>query len=246
MVKQVVLILLLLVPIATAFEIDSDNYSAQSYHYGLAGTYSESTTYLTRATTTYQQGSSGQASSTSYVANIGHFDPIDVTPPNLTNIQPTQDEVWSSSPIIDFIFNVSDNDELSNCQLYLDDTYIQNETAIINGGTNTISRNLGNGDYEYYILCYDPAGNNNSINKINFTVVYQAQSGGGGYVAPKINVTEEEGRTLEEFLEGRERPTFRSDDLKLVFFLILLWAFWYLFLYAPPAKKKPPKTVYIR
>ena len=248
MVKQVVFLLLLLVPIVAATEIESESFYVQSTHIGLSGYQGESTTYDSRATLTFQQGASGETGSATYTYDVGHFEPLDIEPPTVEYITPFEGQSLASSPIVPFTFNATDNNEVTNCELFINDVYTSNDTSITNGFPNTIQVNLVNGDYTYYVLCYDPSGNNNSIVRTNFTLNYQAGGGGSiNTVAPPSPLEGPINNSLIDFISSREaRPKFRADDLKLVAFLGLLWAAWYLFIFRGAPPDKPKKTVYIR
>ncbi|MFA5084637.1 MAG: hypothetical protein WC475_04675, partial [Candidatus Paceibacterota bacterium] len=69
------------------------------------------------------------------------------------------DEAEDGEGSVSFVFNVSDNSSIKNCSLYIDDEMDTTDTSISKDTNQTISISLTQGDYEWYVKCYDYSGN---------------------------------------------------------------------------------------
>ncbi len=85
---------------------------------------------------------------------------LDTEPPNVTLIAPSSPSVTGTN--VTFIYNVSDR-HLANCTLYHNgsSSFLPRVTddSPVNGTTNTFFRVLGEGLYEWNVLCRDTSGN---------------------------------------------------------------------------------------
>ena len=104
----------------------------------------------------------------------------DTTAPNVNLISPTNSSTWSSSSTVTFTYNVTDNNDITNCSLIINGTFDQvNSSAVVKNISQTFTKSLSNANYNWSVNCTDLANNqgNSSINSL--TVSYTAPSGGG-------------------------------------------------------------------
>jgi len=107
----------------------------------------------------------------------------DITKPNVSLVEPFPIDETSSSTSKIFYYNVSDNFNISKCDLVLNNGIVAgNSSAIAN--VNNITYTLTPGTYLWQINCADMAGNqeNSSSRSITITApaVQISSSGGGG------------------------------------------------------------------
>ncbi len=107
----------------------------------------------------------------------------DTTPP-LINLSGVAD---GTSTTIEFSFDVSDSNPVSNCSVYVDGNGTLNTSAINNSGTNLISvSGLNVATHNAYVNCTDGAGNVGNSSTISFTInsppVISSSSGGSSSI----------------------------------------------------------------
>ena len=104
----------------------------------------------------------------------------DITGP-VVNLSSVTD---GTATTIDFNFNVSDLNLISNCSVYVDGTGTINSSFVNKSQTNTITTSgLSVGSHSAYVNCSDLAGNFGNSSVISFNInspPIQSQSGGGG------------------------------------------------------------------
>lgn len=83
---------------------------------------------------------------------------FDKTSPNVTLINPA-DETSQTSTTVNFRFNVTDANSITNCSLIIDDDVEETETSITKDTTETITISLDEDTYYWKIGCYDIVGN---------------------------------------------------------------------------------------
>ncbi|MFW6233591.1 MAG: hypothetical protein ACOC3Z_02930, partial [Nanoarchaeota archaeon] len=114
---------------------------------------------------------------------------IEKTKPIIKLLSPENDySQTTSSKTFNFIFNVSDNLNISSCELIINGTSnsVTQNTSIINKSeNNSISKTLSSGTYSWKINCTDSAGNENSSKYRNIILntppsTSSSSSGGGG------------------------------------------------------------------
>ncbi|MDO8517600.1 MAG: S8 family serine peptidase [Nanoarchaeota archaeon] len=109
---------------------------------------------------------------------------IDLTQPLINLISPLNgDSSLTGTSTVSFSFNVSDNLNISRCNLIIDGVSSTNSSAI-NASTNIISASVVAGTHIWNITCTDEAGNTgNSSSRslvINSPAVVVSSGGGGG------------------------------------------------------------------
>ncbi len=110
---------------------------------------------------------------------------IDTIAPNITLISPAESGEWTSSNEITFSYNVTDAGGIANCSVYLDEVFEEDDTSVTVNTTQTIpSDALDNDYYNWFIRCYDNAGNYNDSEErtveLNYDDSSDDDSGGGG------------------------------------------------------------------
>jgi len=83
-------LIILVLPLAAAFNMSTDSYDVDSFHQGTAGSNASTNSYELRATTTYEQPGDQNMTTTTYEANLGWF-PI-ITFEVTTNVTEEEDE----------------------------------------------------------------------------------------------------------------------------------------------------------
>ena len=156
--------MILLIPATLAIGGESASYDIETYHYGSAGGLGESPSYDLRHTTTYQQGSTGDASSATYSMNVGHFESEedDLFGPTVTLNSPA-DNSYSSISSVEFNVTVSDNNNIANVTLYGNwSGSWQPEIININSSNNIdyiLSDTLPEGNWIWNVEACDNSGN---------------------------------------------------------------------------------------
>lgn len=108
---------------------------------------------------------------------------IDSASPEVELLNPDNDEEYettSSKKSVDFEFNVTDNFDIKNCSLWIEDKLNDTETEIIKYESNTISFALADGDWDWKIRCYDYSGNYDESSERTVKITVTTDSGGGG------------------------------------------------------------------
>ncbi|MEM3877674.1 MAG: CARDB domain-containing protein [Candidatus Woesearchaeota archaeon] len=85
---------------------------------------------------------------------------VDTAPPSVTLLSPNNNS-FSNTSIISFIYNVSDNFNIANCSLILDNVLVATSYAVTKYVPQNITYALSNGVHNWSITCFDFAGNFN-------------------------------------------------------------------------------------
>ncbi|HJX51003.1 MAG TPA: S8 family serine peptidase, partial [Candidatus Nanoarchaeia archaeon] len=94
---------------------------------------------------------------------------FDTVAPVITLSEPDdEDEVDTGS--VAFKFTVTDGSSIANCSLILDEDIESTDTTITVNATNTITKTMSAGDYDWEIECYDSAGNYGTSSEITLSV----------------------------------------------------------------------------
>ncbi len=106
---------------------------------------------------------------------------IDRDAPNITLLGPAEGYSATGTTTVSFQYNASDNLNLTNCSLVLNGLITDYNSSAINN-TNTISRTLSAGSYNWNINCTDQVGNigNSSIRSLTINSPPDGGEGGGG------------------------------------------------------------------
>lgn len=93
----------------------------------------------------------------------------DETGPVVTLVEPDDEDTLDEGDI-DYQFSVSDLLGIDDCSLYINDTLEETDSSIIKGTTQTITFDTSAGEIDWYIKCYDDAGNSGTSSEISLTV----------------------------------------------------------------------------
>ncbi|MDP3027022.1 MAG: S8 family serine peptidase [Nanoarchaeota archaeon] len=144
----------------------------------------------------------------------------DSTKPQINLISPNNSSTWTSSSTVSFSYNVSDI-SIANCSLIINNAVDQTDSSITVNTTETFTKSLSNGNYNWSINCTDSAVNINNSELRVLTVSYTAPvaqntggGGGGGGTATSKTYT----ITTEQALGGYTQTLSKSDKIKFAFF----------------------------
>jgi hypothetical protein len=104
---------------------------------------------------------------------------IDRDAPNITLISPANEYSATGTTAVSFQYNVSDNLNVTNCDLILNGLVTDYNSSAINN-TNTISRTLSAGSYSWNVNCTDQVGNIGNSSTRSLTINAEPPSNGGG------------------------------------------------------------------
>lgn len=137
---------------------------------------------------------------------------IDLTKPNVSSISPVDGYSVSGETAISFDYNVSDDLNISKCELVLNGSVSSSNLSIVSNGTNSILYSVPVGVYIWRINCTDVAENigNSSlksltVNSVTSNVVTSSGGGGGSPASSDYIVSESQAS------EGYIRK-FKKDD----------------------------------
>jgi hypothetical protein len=158
--------------------------------------------------TFYCQGLVGNSNSSLY----SFYYDAEIPVVNITGDLPSNET--SNSIDKKFYYNVSDNLDISKCELVINDTIVETNSSIITNETNNFSYTFTPGTYNYSVNCTDEAGNIGNSSSGRFTITAPAvqthsgsSGGGGGGAAPAqaviLSTDIEKGITKEIAQYGR-------------------------------------------
>ncbi len=81
----------------------------------------------------------------------------DATFPVVSLVAPANNYKEAANPQISFVYNVSDDNVISNCSLYIDGAFDQTDTTITKDTNQTFLKPMANGNYTWYVKCTDRA-----------------------------------------------------------------------------------------
>ncbi|MFH1711233.1 MAG: S8 family serine peptidase [Nanoarchaeota archaeon] len=143
----------------------------------------------------------------------------DITKPNVSLAEPYPSDETSNSVSKLFYYNVSDNFNISRCDLIVNNIIVAGNSSEIGNSTNNITYTLTPGTYSWNINCSDIAGNqeNSSSRSIIITALaIQTSSsgggGGGGATAQIYTLTE------EQTSSGYTKELGKSEKIKFTIF----------------------------
>ena len=155
--------------------------------------------------------------SNSDLANENYTLTYDITSPNITLISPENSASYtSSSQSITFSYNVSENINLSNCSLIVNDAISLTNISIVNlSETQSFTNSFIPGSYNWNINCTDKAGNINYSSQRSFTVtapaVVASSGGGGGGGSPSVSIY---APTSNDLLVGYSKELKEKEQVK--------------------------------
>ncbi len=139
---------------------------------------------------------------------------VNLSKPVIKLISPANSySTTASSTTITFNFNVSDSFNITECKLLISNSSYLNTSAISTSQTNTISKTLSSGTYDWKINCSNELGNENSsvshLLTINSPAVTVSGGGGGGGSATKTYSISE-----NQLNQGYEQNLRENDKIK--------------------------------
>lgn len=78
----------------------------------------------------------------------------DTTPPNITLISPKNNHITNDASVV-FEYNVTDNSDLLNCSLYIDNVFQQANYTAQKSQILSFDDTIAEGNHTWYIECYD-------------------------------------------------------------------------------------------
>lgn len=187
------------------------NTTSFSYNFSLEGPYSWNCKY-------YNNRSEFESFLTNYSLTY------DITNPNLAFISPPNESSYSSNlQTIDFIFNVSDTVNVSNCSLLIGGVVNLTNSSLIQTATQNFSQSFQAGSYQWNVRCSDFASNSNTSAMRTVTVNAissgsAGSGGGGGSGGASITSFKTYIPSNEEVTEGYTQTLRSKDQIKLLFF----------------------------
>lgn len=146
----------------------------------------------------------------------------DVTKPFVNLISPADAVSYTSnSQTIDFVYNVSENFNISSCSLIINNAISLTNNSIYNLSINqSFSQTFSAGSYSWSVNCTDLAGNLNSSETKSFFVsspaIQQSSSGGGG--GGSSSLTNTYTITKEQVSSGYTKELAKNDKINFEFF----------------------------
>ena len=149
----------------------------------------------------------------------------DTTAPLIESISPL-DGTSITEGNVNYIFNVTDLNSISSCNLYIGDKTISNTSAISKSILNTIIGSRESGNYIWHINCTDSSNNvgNSSFRNIILTKAVQGSSGGGGRVIISLPTNISNVTFISEFLtKDFKKISIAYNNTNLTMFFPTKW-----------------------
>ncbi len=143
----------------------------------------------------------------------------DSTAPEINLISPTDSSILDSP--IGFSYNVSDNFNIANCSLIINNAVSATNSSIVNLSlVQNFVQTLSSGSYSWSVNCSDYAGNIGNSSQRSFSVNAPAQqiivsTSGGGGSSPSYSTYS---ISYEEGSKGYTKELKKEDRVKFVFF----------------------------
>lgn len=145
----------------------------------------------------------------------------DITKPNITLIEPFPADETSNSAAKIVYYNVSDNFNISKCNLIANNIIVASNFTAITNSTNNISYSFSPGTYSWQVNCSDIAGNQENSSSHSFTIIAPVQQisasgggGGGGGASTGMTYT----LTSSQVSSGYTKDLGKSDKVKFTIF----------------------------
>lgn len=105
-----------------------------------------------------------------YLSNVTLDEGPDITDPTVTILSPVNTTNSTTGNVV-FVYNVTDNDGISNCSLILNNVVNETDDSITMDTNQSFSKTLmGDGDYNWSVNCTDNSGNMNNSEMWEFNV----------------------------------------------------------------------------
>jgi hypothetical protein len=114
-------------------------------------------------------------------SSLASFNGVDLIAPVINLTSPLTGASYSGSSYnVNFTFNVTDDSNISNCSVYVNNVGFLNSSAIVKSAFNSIILNLAASSYTAYVNCTDFSFNIGNSSSISFTITAPAGGNGGG------------------------------------------------------------------
>ena len=147
---------------------------------------------------------------------------VDLAKPNVSLISPDEGySLTASSTLIGFNFNVSDNLNISYCDLILNGAVNLTNSSIVNqSSSHSFSQTLLSGSYTWGVNCTDQAGNigNSSLRSLTINTPVASVSSGGGGGGGGGAIAQTYIPSSEEVKKGYTKDLAKSDKIKFILF----------------------------
>ncbi len=117
----------------------------------------------------------------------------DYTPPTITLIAPANNTLNTTTNTIDFYYNVTDQNNVDNCSLIINNKINKTDTSITKDTTQSITVFLENDNYNWSINCTDTFGNTGESETRNISINAPTDT-----QAPTINLISPANNTLND------------------------------------------------
>ena len=94
---------------------------------------------------------------------------VDTTNPVVTLVAPSNSSTDNDGNI-EFVYNVTDSNNITNCSLYINNILNQSNTSVNRSDNNSFTRSLSNGNYNWTVQCIDEANNTANSSLFLFTI----------------------------------------------------------------------------
>ena len=148
----------------------------------------------------------------------------DITAPNVTALDPSNGTSYSaSSQNINFGYNVSDNFNVSNCSLIINNQINTTNSTINLSLIQNFSIDFGEGNYNWKVQCTDSALNKINSSERSFSISAPVSSttssgGGGGGSAITASLSKTYVISNEQSTSGYSEKLKKGDKIKFPFF----------------------------
>jgi len=161
--------------------------------------------------------------SESYIGNSNFTFVYDITNPNINLLDPSNGASYTSnSYTVNFGFNVSDNNDIANCSLIVNEAVSLTNNSVDKSLTQNFSSDYSPGSYNWNVNCSDDAGNIGNSSGRSFTVsaptVTASGGGGGGGSGTKKVVSNTYVISTKQGTSGYTNMLGKNDKIKFTFF----------------------------
>lgn len=147
----------------------------------------------------------------------------DTTMPNITLISPTDSYSATGTQTITFQYNLTDNLNITQCNLILNSVNVAANDSLITNTTNNILYSVSEGAYSWQINCTDKANNIGNSSSRTLTInspstSSSSSSGGGSSSSGRVTTTQILTPSDEELASGWTKELKKSDKVKIKIF----------------------------
>jgi subtilisin len=147
----------------------------------------------------------------------------DITAPNITLISPDDSSSYTSnSQLINFVYNISDNYNIANCSLIVNEAISLTNSSIANSFNQNFSQTFSPGSYNWKISCIDYSGNLANSSQRSFVVsaptVSSSESSSGGGGGTPTKTSQVYNISYQQTLSGYTKELSKNDKIRFTFY----------------------------